>query len=712
MSRALLPLAWLPLLGCLSEPAFEFDNPCDPLQGGDCGALIGDAAPRPLDVAPLDAGPVDAAPRDQGWAVEIGPALDAAPRPDAYAPMPTLAADTDGDGWPDDVDDCPLADLTDSEGARVDLCQEGDGADPLSPCAADCVHAPTAFEPRLLFMGAATGAVEGWALSEAGAAWGDEAFAPLDGPVIDAAITSTLRAFLTPDWLFIQAQGGLRPYALRPARLDAPLRRVIPGDAGGPWLLDEADQRWRRQDGAWRNQEGITAMAQREGAIWIADAVGLRREVEGSPPEPLALPELPTLAPIREIKPLGDAALLLIGRGLGRVALSAPLSLEIRAYGEALRDGAALEDGAWVGLTQGGALIALEAGGEAAPLEPAWPIEEATAPPQIRALRAQGAALELLTASGRYRLDAQGALTRAALPMIDATAAQVTPLGGFEGLVMALQRGQGYALSRLNASGDFEALPTPADETPEGEAPEVDLGAPMECFASTRAPVGTLCVFERGLAWLEAGVWRVPPQRMAGRFTRLVEAAGMYYLIGDGVIGRARPPASAEGNWEISQARGQAGVRCAAWTPWGALWLGGVGGLFVLNDEDNDSIDPVPLGLDTQAPSINAIQFDPLGTAWLGTDHGLYRRDPDGLTRPYGIAGLARHPVHDLRWVAGLGLVIADEAGVAVLDGARLKRVGYAHGLPGRAALRLIEAADGLWVRGERGVARLDPAAL
>jgi ligand-binding sensor domain-containing protein len=106
------------------------------------------------------------------------------------------------------------------------------------------------------------------------------------------------------------------------------------------------------------------------------------------------------------------------------------------------------------------------------------------------------------------------------------------------------------------------------------------------------------------------------------------------------------------------------------------------------------------------APRPTELRFDRAGTAWLGTEHGLFTLDGGRLQRHPAVAATdAVSAIHEDRrgvvWVAAGGQLIG-------LDGTRARRVGRAEGLPAGPIAALADDEEGnLWLGTAEGVGRL-----
>lgn len=712
-----LSLLSLALLGCLTAPSVVFENPCDPYVDGDCGVteaglsdagdattsdiaeLIEDTAVTP----PIDAGP----PTDQG----------AAPDADPQTQPPIMFADEDGDGWADDEDLCELADLSDESGARLNPCGEI-VADLNAACGVGCVAASRRFDVISRYTAALSGFAGETYLASSGAFGGGADFTPLRSGLVKAAFNGALSYYLSEDWLFVEHHEGARGYATRPEGA-LKLKDVIPGDGVSPWLRSEGGQRWRYADGAWRVIGRAEAMAQDGAIIWFVDGSSLYHQEGEAEPTPIPSVEMAAIAPISGIKPLAGARLLIFGAGIALVDLSAGLDAPLittRAYSGALMDAELLSSGEWIGLTTDHRLMALAEGGGSAAFEPLGEDGLSALLPEIRGLRRRGVGLELATAGGLFSVDELGVVRRASLPMIDATPPQeadppsVIVLDGFSTPTLSRLRDEAQTLLSLNNNG--EARPSPADSV------EPSIGRLTRCSSSRDASGRLLCVFEAGYGWFGADdEWKIYPSRGVSGAYRFIQADPVaeeeaLYLVTAHEFKRAEEthPGNPALPWdESAPVTLDAEIRAFSARD-EHVWLGTTKGLLRYKGTTGVTFELEP---DRDEPVINAMAFAPDGTLWLGTSYGLYRLDPDGHSRAYIPEALPRREVHDLRWVEGLGLVIADDAGAAILTEGRVYRAGYVHGLLGQRGLQIITTTSGaLWIRSEHGLARIDAAAL
>ncbi len=217
----------------------------------------------------------------------------------------------------------------------------------------------------------------------------------------------------------------------------------------------------------------------------------------------------------------------------------------------------------------------------------------------------------------------------------------------------------------------------------------------------------------------------------------LPPAAGLVWALLEGRDGRLwagtddglylRP---AEGQaWRRERAAGEpvpmAGVRVLAEDARGRLWVGSSSGLgrVEAGGQERERIaltrPEFPLWRRRQMENIQSLYIDPQQRVWVGSWAGLAILDAEGRTlMRYGVEeGLPAPVVWDIHrhadgsvWLAtsgGLVRVHAPESPEAL----GLEPWGAARGLPPGPALGLVsDRAGALWVTGNRGLMRLDPA--
>ena len=154
----------------------------------------------------------------------------------------------------------------------------------------------------------------------------------------------------------------------------------------------------------------------------------------------------------------------------------------------------------------------------------------------------------------------------------------------------------------------------------------------------------------------------------------------------------------------------------------GLVWLGlGDQGIEVLDPASHRiaAIRPDPANPDKSLPggSTNALSISPDGSAWIGTDHGLYHADP--LGRSVTLVKLeALRPTPRIRSL----LALRDEVWIGTQDGLLRYRIGLKEvrvypadpdgtsGLTDGRILVILPDSDGrLWIGTEHGLNRLDP---
>jgi len=152
----------------------------------------------------------------------------------------------------------------------------------------------------------------------------------------------------------------------------------------------------------------------------------------------------------------------------------------------------------------------------------------------------------------------------------------------------------------------------------------------------------------------------------------------------------------------------------------GGIWCGTDRGLFHLGPKDA-SFRRVDLRLTNS--TVTAVLVDSLGTLWVGSPDGLYRRDRDGTTRSYTrVDGISSEETlfimglledHDGRvWVATrVGLIRIDaDPGQTLGPHARIRVYTPKDGLPGNRIESLFQGSDGtLWVATNEGLAEWRP---
>ena len=140
----------------------------------------------------------------------------------------------------------------------------------------------------------------------------------------------------------------------------------------------------------------------------------------------------------------------------------------------------------------------------------------------------------------------------------------------------------------------------------------------------------------------------------------------------------------------------------------GTLYAGTADGVGILNIEDGTWSQ---LGRETLPNlSVNALAIDADGALWVGTDAGVSKRTlPDGPSADYTIqTGLWDNQVRDLGLDASGRLYISTAGGISIInpEGMVTRMTSY-HGLPGGHAYEIQVVEDAVWVRSDRGVARV-----
>jgi ligand-binding sensor domain-containing protein/signal transduction histidine kinase len=145
----------------------------------------------------------------------------------------------------------------------------------------------------------------------------------------------------------------------------------------------------------------------------------------------------------------------------------------------------------------------------------------------------------------------------------------------------------------------------------------------------------------------------------------------------------------------------------------GGIWCGTTNsqGVFYLGPHDTAFHHVDTPGVD---PIVYALLIDRRGALWIGTNGGLFRRDPDGSIHRYDAPGLSGAVIMSLLEDRAGRLWVGTRGGLVRMDdGLTPSRLyGAADGLPHKRIESLLEASDGkLWVGTADGLALWTPAA-
>jgi len=432
---------------------------------------------------------------------------------------------------------------------------------------------------------------------------------------------------------------------------------------GGLWLLSERGLFQVAEEGSWSFQEGVEAIHQDfNQQLWLSVEGSLRRGEESRP--------LPSwLLPVEEIQSDNTGGLWLAGQG----------ALHLNLQGEVLTEAPAeiryehiqpLPGGSAWALSEG-QLWRIEADGEAQ-REGAWDL-------YLSSLLPRGEGMWLGSYAGLYAaqsLEPGGVVLEfGTLPGVPGPPERVQLLRGEPGIWIGALSPEQILLS------------------PSGDRLSQGPQTPGELRACQRSPAGQLwCITEEQLFSFQGGSWSPEGERIPGLLSLFVLEERILLLGAEDGLHRIDfiqnhhiyPPQAPQ-----IQAIAADAQNIYVITPWGLLHL--LDGSW----------------LEIAEMEAQALALAPDGRLWIGGREGLYLRSPDGDFRRYESERI-RGSIQALAAGDNGLLYLGDEQGLLRLQGQHLERLGLADNLPGVGVEQLLLEDGLLWVRAQRGIARLE----